>query len=462
MLAMRVDSLRGRVPMTRDAAIVVCTRMESRRLPGKALLPIEGLTSLDHIILRTREAGIPLWLAVPNGQAAEFIHLTKQYPEIGLFEGDAESPLHRMAQLLEDLNPRPQYIVRITHDDILIDPKTMTDLLDECDRVSAGYGCSPEITEGSGVEVIRSENLIKAAKDRKEPTEFVSYFVKGEGMPYPKCITFRPRASIRRPYRLTMDYAEDALVLKIILRELGATASLDSICRYLDSRPYVLSINRKPDVTFYTCAKDAEAYVADTMLSVLGADIPNFEYIVVDDGSRDSTLSEVAKFSGDRHVTLIVNDKNMGLASSSNVALGDAQGKVIVRVDADDMLIAGAFKQAWPNLQKRIADGEQVIYPAYRTINAYGGLLEESVSPKIHHHAGCAIMNRAWLNEWRFKDGLKHWDGLELYRRAVASSVVGYHDEPIWQYRVRDDSMSNADPAARRDALMRLDRDFKE
>ncbi len=431
----------------RDAVIIICSRVGSRRLPGKCFSKIEGLPAIEHILTRVKDSGLPIYLGVPEGEAGNFRHLLEGY-DISMFEGDPSSPLHRTAQILEHMKAEgtlPAYIVRITHDDILIDSRTMLDLLDEVERQGAGYGCTPGIVEGAGVEVIASANILKAA-EREEPTEFISYFVRGDGMPFPTVVKMSPRAGIRKQVRLTMDYPEDALVLKIVLRELGATASLDNICRYLDSRPYILNINRLPDVTFYTCAKDMDKWVADTMLSVLASKVPNMEYIVVDDGSKDKTLSEVAKFSNDPLLRLIVNEKNEGLASSSNIAVEEARGKLVVRVDADDMLISGAFVEQWGAVQKLVSDGHHIVYPAYDEINEYGGVENMAVDPRLNHHAGCAVMERAWLNEWKFREGLRHWDGLELFKRAKDSADPAYLDIPTWQYRKRKDSMSKPTP----------------
>ena len=431
-----------------DAIITICTRLQSRRLPGKALMNIEGMSSLEHIITRIEPSNLPLYLCVPEDQATSFFHLVHKFNGASIFKGNAESPLHRIGELLRTLDHRPKYIIRITHDDILIDCKTMMDLLECVDEADAGYGSTPSICEGAGVEIIRSENILKACS-RNEPTEFISYFVKGEGMPFPGTVKLEPRPTIKRNFRLTLDYPQDALVLKIVLRALGPTPTLDKICQFLDSRPYILNLNRLPDVSFYTCAKDMERWIGDTMLSVLGSNLPSMEYIVVDDGSRDNTLAEIAKFSNDKRLTLVINEDNEGLASSCNTAIAEAKGKTVVRIDADDMLRTDAFNENWPSIKKLLDMGHKIVYPAYYEISQHNDLnvvdgMLDAKDPRLNHHAGGAIMDRAWLNEWRFKDGLRHWDGLELYNRANDSANPAYFDNPIWLYRIRNGSLSRS------------------
>ena len=457
----RVPAAMGRHQKTHNCAgagvktvILLCTRIESSRLPGKALLTVEGISLLEHIILRVKPSDLPIFLLVPVGQMHHFIYLQFMHNNVHVLEGNPESPLHRMADFMRQHNEY-DLACRLTHDDPLIDIRTMADIIGAVEREGSGYGISPGIVEGAGVEIIHRENLIAAAERRKEPIEYVSYFVRGEGMPKPGITKVEPRLSVKRTqYRFTVDYPEDLLALKVVLRAVGPSASLDTFVRYVDQRPHVLAINRQPDVTFYTCARNAESWIGDTIRSVLHAGIPNMEYVLVDDGSTDKTLEVMAQFAGDPRVKLVVNDSNIGLASSSNIALSKARGKIVVRVDADDLLIAGQFAAEWPGLRARIMAGEAIIYPAYDEVNEYGGIESEHLGsgggagcdPRRYHHAGCAIMDRAFVNELRFRNGLRHWDSLDLYQRASKAGKIGYLDVPIWQYRRHIGQMSTHSP----------------
>lgn len=435
-----------------DAVVVICSRIESRRLPGKALKRIAGITALDHILMRLMPTGLPVILAVPKSQESDYSKYAQDYPFCTLAFGDPESPLHRTAKVLKGLPKLPKWCVRITCDDIIIDARTLKDLIAECERQEVGYGISPGIVDGAGVEVIRSENILEAAKTKKEPTEFISYFVKGQE-PHKGVVRLEPRQAIKRSYRLTMDYPADALVLEIVLRQLGAMASTDTICRYLDTNPHILNLNKLPTLSIYTCVKDMAKWVGDTMLSVFNSGIEDMEYIVVDDGSTDTTLSEVARFSGDPRLKIVVNEQNIGLASSSNRAISEARGKYVMRVDGDDMLIAGSFRYNYQRMVDSIEQGAGIVYPAYNEIDEHGNVKAENVSSTLNHHAGCALMDKRFLNECRFREGIQHWDSLELYKRASSSTKVAYLDAPTWLYRKRQDSMSNSDTQERERVL---------
>lgn len=431
----------------KNALVVICSRAESRRLPGKVFKKIAGVPALHHILNRLSATGIKVVVAVPDAERMIFGEALRDYPDVDLFTGRGDSPLHRMAAVARKYNP--DWVVRVTHDDILIDAQTVLQLLDCCEEVGADYGITPSIADGAGVEVISAANLLRAADKRSEPTEFISYFVRGEFAGNPKVARFKPREAVARPYRLTMDYPEDALLLEAVLRAVGPNATLDAVCAHLDRNPHLLNVNRIPDLSIYTCALNAAKWAGFAAASVLGLGLPRLEYVFVDDASTDDTLDRVLTFAHDKRMKIVVNETNLGLASSSNIALNHCRGRAVMRLDADDLL-TGAFESDISIMLARLRQGAQVVYPAYYEINEDGAITGAPCDPRLYHHAGGAIFDKKFLDELRFRDGIRHWDGLDLYERMSALNLkLAYWDVPTWMYRQHTNSMSKTDLEAR-------------
>lgn len=440
--------------MKSNAVIIICSRPESKRLTNKVFRSLAGKPAIDHLLNRLKGIGIPTVLAIPTGCRA-YDHLLLEYKDLPLylFEGNPESPLHRMAEVVSSPEfSANKWIIRITHDDILIDQRTIKELLAECEKIfECGYGITPEIVDGSGVEVIRKENLMWAAEKHKEPTEFISYFVKDH--PYPTHAIYKPRSSICRKYRLTMDYEEDAVLLDFLLKKCGQEASLDEIVSYLDQRPSLLNINRLPLLSIYTCTYNAERYLGQTIFSLLHGmnGFSDFEYILVDDGSTDDTLLKASAFCSDSRFRLFAHSSNRGLASSSNFAISQAKGTYVMRLDADDWLIPGAIPKMIRSIEET---GYGVIYSGYFETNELGSV-KGQVGPQVNHHAGCALMDKRLLNEVRFTEGIRHLDSMDLYQRLSMRCQVGYIDEPLWYYRRHENNLSR-NKIERGKAKMRL------
>lgn len=427
-----------------NALIVICTRPESRRLPGKCFKRIAGVPAIEHILRRIEPTNIPVVLAIPDTEKIKGIE--SPYDDLiykllcnGVFRGDPDSPLTRTleaVQFYEKHKPgKISHVIRITHDDLLIDAETMVRLLTECQTVGADYGISPSIVNGAGVEVISRANLEHAVSKAEFPVEHISYAVKNFGVKVEIC----PRPSIIRNYRLTLDYPEDALVLETVLRHVGPFALLDEVCAFIDTHPSVMRVNQIPDISFYTCAYNAEKWITRTIDSVSNHhQFGRAEYIIVDDCSTDKTLTRVMTHRTNKF-NLLVNEENIGLSSSCNRAVEAARGRYVMRVDADDTLVPGA-SQAMMN--RMVETGAAIVYAGYNEIDENDRPLRVRCDPREHHHLGCALMDKRVIDEVRFTDGLRHWDSLDVFSRISNKFEIAYIDAPLWNYRRHADSMS--------------------
>lgn len=100
-------------------------------------------------------------------------------------------------------------------------------------------------------------------------------------------------------------------------------------------------------------------YVGETLRSILAQDYPNFELIVVDDGSTDDSvqviqqvLSNVPADSLVRRVEF-VRQANQGVSAALNTALEYSRGEFIATFDADDLMPLGRLKLQIDYLRKQ-------------------------------------------------------------------------------------------------------------
>ena len=77
-----------------------------------------------------------------------------------------------------------------------------------------------------------------------------------------------------------------------------------------------------------------EHYIEKTIRSVLAQTCPDYEVIVVDDGSKDSSLSLAKKFEGGN--VRVIAQENQGVSVARNTGILNASGKYICFLDADD------------------------------------------------------------------------------------------------------------------------------
>jgi glycosyltransferase involved in cell wall biosynthesis len=89
-----------------------------------------------------------------------------------------------------------------------------------------------------------------------------------------------------------------------------------------------------PSISVVIPAHNAQEHIAETMRSILAQTHSAQEIIVVDDGSTDGTLQELAQFRGDVRV---ISQSNRGAAGAHNTGFGKARGDYVARCDADDL-----------------------------------------------------------------------------------------------------------------------------
>jgi teichuronic acid biosynthesis glycosyltransferase TuaG len=106
-----------------------------------------------------------------------------------------------------------------------------------------------------------------------------------------------------------------------------------------DSGIHRAKLARAPFFSVVIPAYNAERYIAETLNSVQCQSFAEFEVIVVDDGSTDSTLEIVEHYSAvdDRFRVLRLPQRSGGPATPRNIGIAASRGEYIALLDSDDI-----------------------------------------------------------------------------------------------------------------------------
>jgi glycosyltransferase involved in cell wall biosynthesis len=91
-----------------------------------------------------------------------------------------------------------------------------------------------------------------------------------------------------------------------------------------------------PKVSVVMSVYNVEKYLSEAVESILKQTFKDFEFLIINDGSSDSS-AEILKAYNDPRIEIIDNKKNIGLTRSLNKGLRLARGEYIARQDADDI-----------------------------------------------------------------------------------------------------------------------------
>jgi teichuronic acid biosynthesis glycosyltransferase TuaG len=91
-------------------------------------------------------------------------------------------------------------------------------------------------------------------------------------------------------------------------------------------------------VSIITPSFNSSKYIKETVDSVLSQTFENWELIIVDDGSKDSSANIIQDLTNtDTRIKGFYFDKNIGAAEARNVAIQQAKGKYIAFLDSNDL-----------------------------------------------------------------------------------------------------------------------------
>ncbi len=211
---------------------------------------------------------------------------------------------------------------------------------------------------------------------------------------------------------------------------------------------------------------NAERHLREAMDSILSQAFTDFELLILDDGSSDSSAAIIDSYT-DPRLRFIQNPHNLGLTATLNKGLEMAGGDYIARMDADDISLPErlakqvAFLDAHPRVgivgvwAEAFGDAHfQIPHPPEaETIRAK--LLFDSA---LVHPA--VLMRRAFLDAHQLRyQPLGHFEDYELWQRAARLFPLANLPEVLFRYRVSGGSAffgANAD--AQREVYAQLDR----
>jgi glycosyltransferase involved in cell wall biosynthesis len=96
-------------------------------------------------------------------------------------------------------------------------------------------------------------------------------------------------------------------------------------------------MSNAPLVSVIIPAYNAERYLGFTLASVQAQTYRNLEILVVDDGSKDSTVRIIEETARTDNRIRLIRQKNLGVAVARNTALAQSQGEFVAPLDADDI-----------------------------------------------------------------------------------------------------------------------------
>lgn len=148
-------------------AVFLQTRLNSVRLPRKALLPLEGIPLVEWSMRRLKQVQADCYVLLTCETDAATLRPYAERCGFDLFAGSEADVLNRFAEAARLY--RPDWILRATGDNPFVSPVLAGETLRQAEAAGADYAVLKEIPTGSSVEAARTEALLTAEAAATEP-----------------------------------------------------------------------------------------------------------------------------------------------------------------------------------------------------------------------------------------------------------------------------------------------------
>lgn len=113
-----------------------------------------------------------------------------------------------------------------------------------------------------------------------------------------------------------------------------------------------INIIQQPIFSIIMPAYNAENVIDNSIQSVIGQDFLDFELIVIDDGSKDSTKSIAEKYSEKDHRVKVITQPNAGVSSARNMGIKYSKGRFLMFLDSDDRYHSDYLSSVFREIEK--------------------------------------------------------------------------------------------------------------
>lgn len=221
--------------------------MKSTRLPKKAMLEIEGRTTIEHLIDRAKAAKLPDLVALCTSTHPDdkvLVEVAKRN-NIEAFQGSPEDKLDRYIHAARKYGI--DFMINVDGDDILCDPELIDKTIEHFKKTGAdciiwrGFPVGA-VPTGLKVEALQKVCQLKAEND----TEVWGGYFTDSGLF--KVEYLEADAELRHPeFRMTLDYPEDLEFFRAVFKKLyvpGKVIPMREIVKMLKQNPEIARINQ--------------------------------------------------------------------------------------------------------------------------------------------------------------------------------------------------------------------------
>ena len=213
-------------------------------------------------------------------------------------------------------------------------------------------------------------------------------------------------------------------------------------------------VSNTPKITVLMSVYNGAKFLAEAIDSILTQTFTDFEFIIIDDASSDTSLQVINSYK-DARIIVIQNTKNLGLTKSLNIGIAKAKGKYIARMDADDISMPKRLEKQFGFLEEHLEFA--FCGTRAKTINDVGKensffkpptdsskILALLLFKNCFFHSSLIIRTEKLLQVSGYNENYKYTQDYRLYLELFKNKCYGTNlKEQLLVYRVLNSNISH-------------------
>lgn len=205
-----------------------------------------------------------------------------------------------------------------------------------------------------------------------------------------------------------------------------------------------------PEISVIMPVYNAEAFLTESIESILNQTFTNFELIILNDKSTDNSLEVISKYQrSDSRIIIVNKDINVGPANLRNEGLKIAKGEFVALMDADDIALPQRFEKQINVLKQNPEIG--LCGTWFTFFGSQKKLIKHSETPeaiKISFLHSCAIGNptvmlrKQTLGDLQFENEYVPVEDYDLWSRFLLKTTFYNIPESLLDYRQHKNNIS--------------------
>jgi len=207
----------------------------------------------------------------------------------------------------------------------------------------------------------------------------------------------------------------------------------------------------RPEISVIMSVYNGEDYLPECIESILNQSFRDFEFVIINDGSKDNSLEIIQSYSKADARIVLISRGNKGLIASLNEGIAQAKGKFIARMDADDISVKNRLELQRDFLLKNEKVGvvstniqyfnkfNRRDWPFFFETHKEMMSLISFRSPLIH---GTVMIRSELLNKTSYDRLFEHAEDYDLWSRLILKTEFATLKKVLYLHREHDEKVS--------------------